>query len=76
MMDLIKIMIIHFNVQKNYPEFHSNIKVFLARISDMLKCMMILSRLLKTDNLVSKKAKGIFRFLINKYKFYKKNKKV
>jgi len=66
MMDSIKTMITHFNVLKNYQEFLNNIKVFSARISVMLRYMMILSRLLKMDNLVLKKAKEIFRCLINK----------
>jgi len=65
-MDSIKTMITHFNVHKNYQEFPNNIKVFSARISVMLRYIMILSRLLKMDNLVLKKAKEIFRFLINK----------
>lgn len=74
-MGSIKTTIKHFNVLQNYQESPSNIKVFLAKISDMLRCMMILSRLLKMDNLYSKRAKGNFRFLINNLKFIKKNKK-
>ena len=73
-MDSIKTMITHFNVLKNYQEFLNNIKVFSARISVMLRYMMILSRLLKMDNLVLKKAKEIFR--INKQKLINKNNKV